>query len=88
MKWDFNSINVLKEFAEYISKTFDSLGEAELAKEVSDFTYNSFTTSSEYLGEYRILLQKIIQEKKNKIDNELYEDIQKAINAINKAFSS
>jgi hypothetical protein len=53
----------------------------------SGFSYNSYTTSSEYLGEFRILLEDLIRE------NILSEDkikieVNAAIEAINKAFGN
>jgi hypothetical protein len=52
----------MKEFAKYLSGELIKLGFNERAKMIDEFSYNSYTTSSEYLGEFRILLEGLIKE--------------------------
>lgn len=87
MRLQFNQLSDMKEFAEYLSNELVRLGYNDKSKMVSGFSYNSYTTSSEYLGEFRILLedlirQNILSEDKIKIE------VNAAIKAINKAFGN
>jgi hypothetical protein len=59
----FISLQEIKEFAKSISAELMVNHEENLALEVNEFSYNSFTTPSEYLGEFRILLKKVLMEE-------------------------
>ena len=86
MSLQFNKLDDMKEFAEYLAGELIKLGYDDKAKMVYEFSYNSYTTSSEYLGEFKILLEDLIKENmfhKDKIKSE----ISIAVKAINKAFS-
>ena len=85
MSLQFNKLSDMKEFAKYLSGELIKLGFNDRAKIIDEFSYNSYTTSSEYLGEFRILLQDLIKENifdEDKIKLELVI----AVKAINKAF--
>ncbi|MEW9700825.1 hypothetical protein [Paenibacillus sp. SI8] len=86
MKWEFNDIQNMKEFSGFVSSELSKIGEQRLAEELSFFTTNTFTTSTEYLGELRILFNEVLVEKKAYFSDELNSSIALAIKAINKAF--
>lgn len=87
MNFKFNNLNDMKEFAKYLSKELENFGDKDNSKMVNQFSYNSYTTSSEYLGEFRILLEDL---KKQKVleDENIRLQVDAAIKAINKAFRS
>lgn len=77
----------MKEFAKYLSKELENFGHKDKSKMVNEFSYNSYTTSSEYLGEFRILLEDL--KKQNVLDDDNIKlEVDAAIRAINKAFGS
>lgn len=89
MIWNFEELQDMKEFAKYLSLELSIGGFKDLATEVDMYSYNSYTTSSEYFGEFRIVLKKVfievdsILEKNTGIKN----NILCAIEFINKAFN-
>lgn len=87
MLWEFNSLQDLKDFSVFISDELANLGKDNLAAEVKEFSFNTYTTSSEYLGELRITLNKVLSEG-NTLNQEIRVCITKAIQAINKAWNS
>lgn len=50
----------MKEFAKYLSEELKNHGLSELSKEVLEFKSNYCTTSSEYLGEFRTILNEVL----------------------------
>lgn len=87
MDFEFNNLNDMKEFAKYLSKKLESFGYKDKSKMVNEFSYNSYTTSSEYLGEFRILLEDLKKQNVLKDEN-IKLGVDSAIKAINKAFGS
>lgn len=87
MNFKFNHLNDMKEFAKYLSRELERLGYKDKSRIVSEFSYNSFTTSSEYLGEFRFLLEDLIKQNILSDDN-IKLQIDNAIRAINKAFGN
>lgn len=87
MSFKFSNLNDMKEFAKYLSNELDKLGYKDEAKRINEFSYNSYTTSSEYLGEFRFLLEELKKYDILKNANMLLE-ADRAIKAINKAFES
>lgn len=85
--WKFEGLEDMKEFAKYISFEMNKRGENELAAEVGGFEYNCYTTSSEYLGEFRITLLKILAKVGAFLDEETRGNISLAIETINKAWN-
>lgn len=88
MKWEFQSLREMKEFAKYLSEELKNHGLPELSKEVLEFKSNYYTTSSEYLGEFRIVLNEVLLKTNINLSNDLVGNINKAIESINKAFSA
>jgi hypothetical protein len=87
MNIQFNSLNDMKKFAEYLSEILMQLGYNDKVMLVKEFSYNSFTTSSEYLGELRIILNEL--NRSNILtDDRVKFEVETAIQAINKAFGS
>jgi hypothetical protein len=87
MTWIFNNLQTMKQFAHYLSNELKSIGELHWADEVNSFSYNSFPSSSEYLGELRIVLKQMMNEIQNLPDH-LKQEIRTAIESINKAFGN
>ncbi|MCA1066122.1 hypothetical protein QTG56_25455 (plasmid) [Rossellomorea sp. AcN35-11] len=83
-KWEFKSMEDLKKFAGVLSEELLLQDEADISRDVSYFTRNTFTTSSEYLGEFRILLEEVI--KDIKLNSSLVKTVKKAIKSIDKGF--
>ncbi|MDD4049354.1 MAG: hypothetical protein PHI90_11200 [Clostridia bacterium] len=86
MNWKFESLKEMKEFAKSLGEELKNSGLQELSNKVLEFKSNYYTTSSEYLGEFRIVLNEIILCSKDKLSNKWVESIIKGIEAINKAF--
>lgn len=87
MKLQFENLNDMKKFAKYLENVLLKLGITEEANKVSAYSYNSFTTSSEYLGEFRIVLNDF-NKSDISVNNEIRFEIESAINAINKALGN
>ena len=85
MSLQFNQLSDMKEFAKYLSGELIKLGYNDRAKMVDEFSYNSYTTSSEYLGEFRLLLEDLIKEN-ILTEDKIKLEIAIAVKAINKAF--
>jgi hypothetical protein len=83
----FNDIQDMKNFVEYLSSEMKSLGKSIWVDELKFFLTNTYTTSSEYLGELRIVLNRLLIEIGGELLPELQNNIRLAIKAINKAFS-
>lgn len=86
MSLQFNQLDDMKKFAKYLSGELTRLGYNDRAKMVDEFSYNSYTTSSEYLGEFKILLEDLMKEN-ILIDDKIKCEVVIAVKAINKAFS-
>lgn len=87
MEWKFENINEMKQFAGSLSKHLQLQGEDAIANEISYFERSSYTTSSEYLGEFRIILRKVLSSGILIPADEFYQPVDHAIKAIDKAFS-
>jgi len=85
MNLPLNSLDDMKQFAKHLTGVLYRLGYSENAKTVEAFSYNSFTTSSEYLGELRIVLKELIQSDLP-IEAEIIAEVKTAIQAIDRAF--
>jgi len=86
LKFKFNHLDDMKEFATYLSRELEEMGYKDKSKMVNEFSYNSYTTSSEYLGEFRILLEDL--KKENIFNNKVKTEVDFAIKVINKAFGN
>ena len=80
-----NSLDDMKQFAGHLAELLDQSGYKDKAEMVNDFFYNSFTTSSEYLGEFRIVLNRLIQSDII-AESAIISEIKTAIQAIDRAF--
>jgi len=76
----------MKEFAKYLGEELGKLGYKDMSKIASNFSYNSFTTSSEYLGEFNILLKNILNQ--NIVNDDIKLSIYNAIRAIDVALGN
>lgn len=86
MQWHFNDLQNMKDFINHLSSQLQQIGENKWADEMNFFSYNTYTTSSEYLGELRMALQKLLKEKQSTLPAALKRHVDSAIDAINKAF--
>jgi hypothetical protein len=57
----FNSLADMKELAKNLSDELNKIDEIELAEQIMLFSYNAYTTSSEYLGELKFVLERILK---------------------------
>jgi len=87
LKFEFNDLNDMKEFAKHLSKELENFGYKDKSEMVNGFSYNSYTTSSEYLGEFRVLLEDLKKQKILEGEN-IKLEVDAAIKAINKAFGN
>jgi len=88
MKWEFSTLKEMKEFAKSLGEELENCGLEELSDKVIEFKSNYYPTSSEYLGEFRIVLKEVLTNSKDKLSEEWIKNINLGIEAINKAFSN
>lgn len=88
MEWKFEKPQDNIKFAEHISSELVKQGKHELALESYQFCNTAFTTSSEFLGEFRLLMKKVLLQKEIKFDIETENGIIKVIETINEAFGN
>lgn len=88
MNWQFTDLQNMKDFASHLAKELNSIGENNWSKEIDFYSTNTYTTQTEYLGEFRIALKQLLQEKEPLLKKDLVADIKLAIEAINKAFGT
>jgi hypothetical protein len=81
----YNSLNDMKEFANLLSDELNKIGQNELADEIKHFSYNTYTTSSEYLGEFMFVLERIQIEINSPYFTQK-ENVKDAIKEIKRAF--
>ena len=87
MDYKFNSLNEIEKFAANLRDYLTVLGNIKEAEIIHGFTYNIQTTSSEYLGELRIVLNNLA--KSHTIKNKKYTmQIENLILQINEAFEN
>lgn len=82
---NFNSLDDMKEFAKHLSEELMKISQVELAEEIKFFSYNTYTTSSEYLGEFKFILERILSEVNHPHFVQV-DKIKDAIKEIRKAF--
>ncbi|MGZ4164626.1 MAG: hypothetical protein ACXVPK_11360 [Tumebacillaceae bacterium] len=85
MNWHFNDLQNMKEFCGFLSDQFISKGECKWSKEFEFFSTNTFTTSTEYLGELKISLTNLLEEKGSLLTKNVLNDVHAAIVAISQA---
>jgi len=86
MTREFKSLKEMKEFPKYLSEELKNHGMLELSKDVLEIKSNYYTTSSEYLGEFRLGLNKVLLKSNANLSNDFVGNINKAIESINKEF--
>ena len=86
MNWSFENLNILKDFSIYLSVELDKVDETDLSNELKDWKDTFFTTSSEYLGELRVILCRILKIGCKNLSNDIKTNIRLAISAINNSF--
>lgn len=85
MRWEFNSLEDLTRFAEYLGSVLTDTGQNELADRVKGFEKVWGIPATEYLGELRILLKELKKSSKT-FPPEVNRGIKDAITSINRAF--
>lgn len=80
----FNNNEDLRKFARTLAQKMEAIDETVLADELKNWDGEFFTTSSEFLGELKIILEKIKALKT--IDDAIMRDVKECITSINKAF--
>jgi len=80
----FNNNDDLKKFAMSLAQKLEGIGEKILAKDLKDWNHEFFTTSSEFLGELKLILTRINDLKA--LDGATKKDVKECIRAIEKAF--
>jgi len=81
---EFNNNDDLRRFAKLLSEKMESLGNSSMAHDLKEWNDTSFTSASEFLGELRMILERVKEFKA--IDIELKQNVSDCIAAINKAF--
>lgn len=82
----FKTLDDMKELANLLSFELMKIDQIDLAEEIKSFSYNTFTTSSEHLGELRFVLERILCEVNNPNFTQT-DTIKDAVIEINKAFN-
>jgi hypothetical protein len=82
---DFKNSDEIKKFSKILQREPLLMGEMSLANELSAWDEGSFTTSSEFLGEMKLILEKAARLKT--IDEMTRKDVHGCLSAINRAFS-
>lgn len=88
MEWKFEKPQDIKKFADHLSSELIKQNKHELASEINQFCNTTFTTSSEFLGEFRMLMKKVSLLKDIKLDKEAEKGIFKVVETIDKAFGN
>lgn len=81
---NFKSQADVKVFGKTLQERLLSMGEASLANELREWDGGFFTTSSEFLGEMKLILEKISVLKS--LDDVTKKNVQGCLSAINQAF--
>ena len=81
----FNNNDDLKKFALSLSKSLEEIGECVLAKELGKWNNEFFTTSTEFLGELKLILLKI--NDLQVLDGTTKNDLKECIRTIEKALA-
>lgn len=63
MEWKFEKPQDIKKFADHISCELMKQSKNEFALEINQFCSTAFTTSSEFLGEFMIIMKKVLSQK-------------------------
>jgi hypothetical protein len=82
---NFKTLDDMKELANLLSVELMKTDQIDLAEEIKSFSFNTYTTSSEYLGELRFVLERKLFEVNNP-DFTQTGIIKEAVKEINRAF--
>lgn len=82
MKTDSN--DDIKKFVKELIKKMENAGESDIARELNDWDNDFFTTSSEFLGELKLILERI--EQLEVLDSTTKKNVKDCIISINRAF--
>ena len=82
----FNDNSEIRKFALELIKILEKTGEKNYANELKAWSGEFFTTSSEFLGELKFILEKI--SKLEILDNDTKKAIHECIKTIDKAFGN
>lgn len=86
MYGEFHTIIDLKQFARDLAEELDAHGVKALADEVREFQTNYFSSSSEYIGGFRIVLNLVLGTMAGKLPKKTIEKIQNSIEFISQEF--
>jgi len=82
----FNSNSDIKEFAKTLIESLEGINEITLKEELIAWTETFFTTSSEFLGELKLILKKV--EELEALDSNVREEVKECIKVIDEAFAN
>ena len=80
----FDNNDDLKHFSKVLSEKLLLIGELSLTRELKRWDEGCFTTSSEFLGEFKLILKRVKQV--DALDIATNRDVERCITTINKAF--
>lgn len=80
----FSNNGDLKNFAISLAEKLEGIGEKILSKDLKDWNNEFFTTSSEFLGELKLILARVNDIKA--LDGATKKDVKECIRLIEKAF--
>lgn len=81
---EFKNNDDLRRFAETLSQDLELLGETVLANDLKNWSEEYFTTASEFLGELKLILERIKYLKS--LDEITKKNVGDCITAINEVF--
>ncbi len=73
----------LKAFSQYLADELAILGKTDFVEDLQKWSRTSCTTASEYLGEFRMILERILLWEE--IDNRMRKDVEACMEEIRKA---
>lgn len=82
----FSNNDEIKNFVKELKQKLISIGETKLSDELMNWEDTFFTSSSEFLGELKIVLEQIEARNIPSLKGKTQKQIESCIKAINKAF--
>lgn len=83
---EFNTNNEIKNFVKELKNQLTSVGENKLLRELINWEDTFFTSSSEFLGELKLILEQIQAQNILSFKDKTQNQIADCIKSINKAF--
>lgn len=82
----FNNNDDIKNFVKELNQKLIAVGESNLSRELINWENTAFTTTSEFLGELKIILEQIKTKNIPSLKGKTQKNIDSCIKTINKAF--